>query len=117
MQWIDLFYPFTAVESPRIPAELETHIAPVLHELTEPRGAEVLPALNSLIFEELEPSSNHHPSGFLQRAIDGFIAAIAARERSGHPVDVRRWQVGKGYCMEWEWDLARECEQDLEVKD
>jgi hypothetical protein len=91
MQWVDLFYPFTAVELPRIPREFETHIAPVLHELTEPRGAEVLlPALNSLIFEELGPSSNHHPSGILQRAIDGFIAAIAARERSGHPVDVRR---------------------------
>jgi hypothetical protein len=34
MQWVDLFYPFTAVELPRIPRELETHIAPVLHELT-----------------------------------------------------------------------------------
>lgn len=34
-----------------IPRELGTHIAPVLHELsTEPRAADMLPTLNSLIF-------------------------------------------------------------------
>jgi hypothetical protein len=112
MQWVDLFHPFTAVESLRIPRELGTRIAPVLHELTEPRAEEVLPALNSLIFEELEPPSSE--SGSLQRAIDGFIAA---RERSGHPVDVRRWDGKWERDMVWEWDLAREWERDLEVKD
>jgi hypothetical protein len=112
MQWVDLFHPFTAVESLRIPRELGTRIAPVLNELTEPWAAEVLPALNSLIFEELEPPSSE--SGSLQRAIDGFIAA---RERSGHPVDVRRWDGKWERDMEWEWDLAREWERALEVKD
>ena len=113
MQWLDLFHPFTAVESLRIPRDLGMRIAPVLHELAEPRAAEVLPSLNSLIFEELEPSSSSE-SGSLQRAIDGFIAA---RERSGHPVDVRRWDGKWERDMEWEWDLAREWERDLEVKD
>ena len=88
-QWVDLLHPFTAVESLRIPRELGTRIAPVLCELAEPRAAEVLPALNSLIFEELEPlSSSSSESGSLQQAIDGFVAA---RKRSDHPVDVRRW--------------------------
>ena len=112
MQWIDLLQPFTAVESLRIPMELGTRITPVLHELTEPRAAEVLPALNSLIFEELEPSSSE--SGALQRAIDGFIAA---RKRSGHPVEVRRWDGKWERDMALEWGLAREWERDLEVKD
>jgi hypothetical protein len=112
MQWVDLFHPFTRVESLRIPRELGSRIAPVLRELTEPRAAEVLPALNSLIFEELEPPSSE--SGSLQRAIDGFIAA---RERSGHPIDVRRWDDKWERDMEWEWDLAREWERDLVVKD
>ena len=113
MQWLDLFHPFTAVESLRIPRELGMRIAPVLHELAEPRAAEVLPSLNSLIFEELESSSSSE-SGSLQRAIDGFIAA---RERSGHPVDVRRWDGKWERDMEWEWDLAREWERDLVIKD
>jgi len=112
MQWVDLFYPFTAVESLRIPREMGTRIAPVLHELAEPRAAEVLPALNSLIFEELEPSSSE--PGSLPRAIDGFIAA---RERSGHPVEVRRWDGKWERDIEWEWALAREWERDFEVKD
>ena len=100
------------MESLRIPRELGSRIAPVLRELTEPRAAEVLPALNSLIFEELEPPSSE--SGSLQRAIDEFVAA---RERSGHPVDVRRWDDKWERDMEWEWDLAREWERDLEFKD
>lgn len=114
MQWVDLFHPFTAVESLRIPRELGTRIAPVLNELTEPWAADVLPALNSLIFEELEPSLSESGSGSLQQAIGGFIAA---RERSGHPVDVRRWDGKWERDMEWEWDLAREWERALEVKD
>jgi hypothetical protein len=102
------------VESLRIPRELGTRIAPVLNELTEPWAADVLPALNSLIFEELEPSLSESGSGSLQQAIGGFIAA---RERSGHPVDVRRWDGKWERDMEWEWDLAREWERALEVKD
>ena len=112
MQWVDLFHPFTVVESLRIPRDLGTPIAPVLQELTEPRAEEVLPALNSLIFEELEPSSSE--SGSLQQAIDGFITA---RERSGHPVDDRQCDGKWERDMEWEWDLAREWERDSDVKD
>ena len=60
MQWVDLFHPFTVVESLRISRELGTRIAPLLQELTEPQAEEVIPALNSLIF--LRSSSRHHPS-------------------------------------------------------
>ena len=61
-----------------IPWELGTHIAPVLHELsTEPRAADMLPTLNSPIFEELEP-----PSPDLCRVPQRIGAAP---ECSGHP--------------------------------
>ena len=110
VQWVDLFHPFTAVESLRIPRELGPRIAPVLQELTEPRAAHVLPALSSLLFEELEPTE----SGPLQGAVQRFVAA---REGSGHPIDVRRWDGKWERDMEWEWDLAREWERDLEVRD
>lgn len=104
MQWVDLLHQFTAVKSLHIPKELGPRIAPVLRELTEPRAAEVLPALNSLIFEELDPF------GSLQDAIQRFLAA---RERAGHSVDVRRWDCKWERDMEWEWDLAREWERNF----
>ena len=44
IQSIDLSYPFTAAESIHIPREPGTHVVPVLHELTTPRAADVLPA-------------------------------------------------------------------------
>ena len=112
MQWVDLFHPFTDLESLQIHRELGTRIAPVLQELKESRAEEVLPALKSLIFEELEPSLSE--SGSLQQAIVGFINT---RERSGHPVDARRWDGKWERDMEWEWDLTWEWERDLEVKD
>ena len=108
MQWVDLFHPFTALEALHIPKELGPRIAPVLQELTQPRAAEVLPALNSLIFEQLEPS------GSLQGAIQQFIAA---RGLAGHPVNVRRWDDKWERDMVWEWDLAQEWARDLEVGD
>jgi len=108
MQWVDLFHPFTALKALHIPRELGPRIAPVLQELTEPRAAEVLPALDSLVFEDI------NPSGALQDAVQRFIAA---REFAGRPVDVRRWDDKWERDMEWEWDLAREWERRLEVDD
>jgi hypothetical protein len=110
MQWVDLFHSFTAVQSLRIPRELGTRIAPVLQVLSEPRAAEVLPALNSLVFEELEPLES---GSALQGAIQQFIAT---RGCSGHPIDIRRWDGKWERDMEWEWDLRREWERDLEVE-
>lgn len=110
VQWVDLFHPFTAVESLRIPRELGTRIAPVLQELAEPRAADVLPALDSLLFEELEPTESEPLQGAIQRF-------IAARECSGRPIDVRRWDGKWERDMEWEWDLAREWERDLDIRD
>jgi len=105
MQWVDLFLPFTAVASLHIPKEFGQRMALVLQELTEPRATGVLPALKSVIFEEL-------PSGCLQGAIEQFLAA---RERSGHPVNVRRWDSKWERDVQWEWGLALEWERDLEV--
>lgn len=108
MQWVDLFHPFTALKALHIPRELGPRIAPVLQELTEARAAEVLPALDSLVVEDLESSE------VLQGAVQRFIAA---RGFAGRPVDVRRWDDKWGRDLEWEWDLAREWERRLEVDD
>jgi hypothetical protein len=109
VQWVDLFHPFTAVKALHVPRELGPRIAPVLQELAGPRAAEVLPALDSLIFEELGELES---SGSLQGAIQQFIAA---RESAGHPVEVRRWEGKWERDLQWEWDLAREWERDLKV--
>lgn len=108
MQWVDLFHPFTALKALHIPRELGPRIAPVLQELSEPRAAEVLPALDSLVVEDLESSE------VLQGAVQRFIAA---RGFAGRPVDVRRWDNKWERDLEWEWDLAREWERRLEVDD
>jgi len=106
MQWVDLFHPFTALKALHI--ELGPRIAPVLQELTEPRAAGVLPALDGLVFEDIKPS------GALQGAVERFIAA---RGFAGRPVDVRRWDDKWKRDTEWEWDLAREWKRRLEVGD
>jgi hypothetical protein len=111
VQWVDLFHPFTAVKALHIPRELGSRIAPVLQELTEPRAAEVLPALDSLVFEELRELES---SESLQGAIQQFIAARAS---AGHPVEVHRWESKWERDLQWEWDLAREWERDLKVSD
>jgi len=108
MQWVDLFHPFTALKALHIPRELGPRIAPVLQELTEARAAEVLPALDSLVVEDLESSE------VLQGAVQRFIAACGF---AGRPVDVHRWDDKWGRDLEWEWDLAREWERRLEVDD
>ena len=69
-------------ESLRI-QEFARCIAPALQELVGERVTEVLPALESLFLEDLQPS------GPVQEAIGQFVAA---RQLLGHPVAVSRWK-------------------------
>jgi hypothetical protein len=57
-------------------------VVQVLQELTGERIVEVLPALNDLFLEGLQPS------GFVQEALKPFVAA---RQSSNHPVVIQRW--------------------------
>ena len=70
----------------RFQALNQAHVAPVLQELVEERVTDVLPALENLFLEEL------NPSGPVQEAVGQFVAA---RQLLDHPVVVSRWNVTK----------------------
>ena len=74
-QWIDLLHPFIAVKDLYLSEELAPLVSLALRESVG--AADVLPALQNIFFEGLEPSS------FFQAVIGPFIAA---RESSKRPV-------------------------------
>ena len=81
-QWLELFYPFTAVKDLYLFREFVPRIAPVLQELVGERVTEVLPALQNLFLEE------PLPSGHVQEIIGQFVDA---RQLAGHPIAISRW--------------------------
>ena len=86
MQWLEFLHPFTAVKNLYLSKKFAQHMAPALQELVEERVTDVLPALENLFLEEL------NPSGPVQEAIGQFVAA---RQLLDHPVVVSRWNVTK----------------------
>jgi hypothetical protein len=81
-QWLELFHPFIALQRLYISDELVTFVTAALQELTERRTMEVLPAMQSLVLEGLEPS------GPVPEGIESFVGA---RRLSGHHVAVQSW--------------------------
>ena len=77
--WLDLLLPFSAVKTLHLSRELAPDIATALRELPEVRTTEVLPRLEDIFVEELEPS------GPLQKDIGQFVAA---RSLSDHPITI-----------------------------
>ena len=82
MQWLKIFYPFTAVKNFYVIKEFAHHIAPALQKLVGERATDVLPALERLFLEGLPPS------GPVQEAIGQFVSE---RQLLGHPVAVSHW--------------------------
>ena len=82
VQWLDTFYPFTAVKNLYVCEKFAECIAFALQELVVERVTEVFLALETLFLEELQPS------GPVQEAIEKFVTA---RELLGHPVAVSQW--------------------------
>ena len=80
-QWLELFRPFSAVRSLYVSQMLEPLVAAALRELIGNRTMEVLPALQTLSLDELEPP------GPTQDTMESFIAA---RQLLGHPIVVLR---------------------------
>jgi hypothetical protein len=80
-QWLEFFRPFSAVRSLYVSKTLEPLVTAALGELTGERTMEVLPALESLSLDELEPSGSTH---------DNMESFIAARRLLNHPVVVLR---------------------------
>jgi hypothetical protein len=56
MRWLRIFHPFTAVKNLYVIKEFAQCIAPGLRRLVGDRATDVLPALENLFLEELEPS-------------------------------------------------------------
>jgi hypothetical protein len=82
-QWLEIFHPFTAVKNLYLSEVFASSIGSSLQELVGGRIAEVLPALRNLFLEGLQPSARVH---------EGIEEFVAARELSGHPIAVSRWE-------------------------
>jgi hypothetical protein len=81
-RWLELLHPFTAVKNLYLSQEITRNIAPALQELVGERVVELLPALQNLFLEEV------NPAGPVQEAIRQFVAA---RQLLGHPVTISHW--------------------------
>ena len=79
---LQLLLPFTAVKNLYISRGFMRGIAAALQELVDGRITEVLPSLQNIFVEVLEPS------GVFQSNIERFVAA---RHLSGHPIAVSLW--------------------------
>jgi hypothetical protein len=83
-QWVELLRPFTAVTNLWLSKKFAPRIAPSLQELVGGMTTEVLPALQTLVLEEL------HPSTPFEDAIKKFVAA---RQLSNHPVAISEGEI------------------------
>ena len=81
-KWLELLRPFTAVKGLYLSRELVPCIAAALQGLTRERVTEVLPALQELFVEMIDPSGSD------QKAFEPFIAA---RQLSGHTMAISHW--------------------------
>jgi hypothetical protein len=82
-EWLELLLPFAAVKSLYLSKESAPGIAAALQELIGSRISEVLPSLQNIFVEGLEPS------GPLQENIGQFVTT---RQLSGHPIAISDWQ-------------------------
>ena len=82
MQWLENFRPFTAVKNLYVSEKFVRCIALALIDPVAEGVIDVLPALESLLLEE------RNPSGPVQEAIGQFVAA---RQLLGHTVSVSHW--------------------------
>jgi hypothetical protein len=82
VRWPEIFLPLVAVKNLYLSKEIAQFISPALQELVGESVTNVLPALERIYLEELEPSRP------VQDAIRQFIAA---RQLLDHTVAVSHW--------------------------
>jgi hypothetical protein len=80
--WLELLHPFATVKNLYLSKKIAPLIVPALQELVGGRTTEVLPILQNILLEELQPS------GPAQEGIGQFFAA---RQVTGHPIIVSHW--------------------------
>jgi hypothetical protein len=81
--WLQLLLPFTAVKNLYLYKQFAPCIATALQELVGGRVTEVLPSLQNIFVEGLEPS------GPFQKSMGLFVAA---RQRLDHPITISVWK-------------------------
>jgi hypothetical protein len=84
-EWLDLLLPFTAVKNLYLSERFLPRIAPALQELTGGRTTEVLPALQNVLLEGLQPSEPHSVQ-------EGIAQFISARQLTNRPVAISVWE-------------------------
>ncbi|KAN0111301.1 hypothetical protein V8E52_008676 [Russula decolorans] len=99
--WLQLLLPFTAVKNLYLSKEFAPDIAAALQELVGGRITEVLPSLQNIFVEGLEPS------GLLQKNIGEFVAA---RQLSSNvAISVQDWVSDRDSVRGWVSDRPPFC--------
>jgi hypothetical protein len=90
--WLNLLHPFTTVKNLYISKMFTPRIVAALQELVGGGTADVLPTLQNIFLEELEPS------GPVQEGVRQFVAA---RQVTGHQIVVSRWNNSDQDLSRW----------------
>jgi len=80
--WLELLHLFTTVKNLFLSENITPRVILALQELVGGRTTEVLPILQNVFIEKLQPS------GHVQEGIGKFVAA---RQVASHPIVVSRW--------------------------
>ena len=83
--WQELLQPFTAVKNLYLSHEFASHIVSAMQELTGGGMTEVLPTLQNIYLEGLQPS------GPVQENLQQFVAS----RQASRPIAVSRWDKGR----------------------
>ena len=80
--WLELLHPFMAVKNLQLSKQVAPRIVPALRELVGSRATEVLPSLQNIFLEGLDPS------GIVQEGIGQFIST---RQTISHAITISAW--------------------------
>ena len=81
--WLEILHHFSAAKTLYLSEEIAPRIAHALQELVEDRTTEVLPMLQRIFLEGLQPSVPDQ---------EGIVMFAAARQLSGRPITVSLWE-------------------------
>ena len=85
--WLDLLHRFTTVKNLYLSKEFAPRIVAALQELVDGRTTEVLPTLQNIFLEEVEPGG---------RVQEDIGKIVAVRQLSGHTMTVSHWERDSG---------------------